>query len=120
MSGEEAAFAAARTAAEGIRLLNHATIHRRLSPSGVYDVLGQLSAMASRLPQTLGQMERDVREQRDEGLLVRDRGLPVAESVAALELAMADALSGVYALHDGLSRAQSAISDMAPAEEEET
>ena len=52
--------ALARTAAEAVRSLNHATLggDGLEQPSGAYQVLGELSLTASRIPQLLGQVGR--------------------------------------------------------------
>lgn len=87
-----------------------------MAPSGTYDVLGQLVAMAGRLSQALDQLESGIRGQYEAGRLHHDRGGPVGESVAALELALADTRCVAEALRDDLSRAQSAIAYVALAE----
>jgi hypothetical protein len=48
----------ARTAAEAVRSLNHATLGGQglEQPSDAYEVLGELTAAASRLPQLLAQV----------------------------------------------------------------
>lgn len=120
MSGEDAAIAAARAAAEGIRSLNHATISRRIPPGHVYRVLGQLTVMADRLPQALDQLESSVRKYGRAGELRRDGGASVAEAVAELEYSLSDARAAAQALCSDLGDAQRAISDAALESEDET
>jgi hypothetical protein len=56
----EAPLALARTAAEAIRALNHATLGGGglAQPADAYQLLGELSLAASRLPQLLTQVGR--------------------------------------------------------------
>jgi hypothetical protein len=53
-------LALARSAAEAVRSLNHATAGRDGlgQPADAYEILGELSLAASRLPQLLGQLSR--------------------------------------------------------------
>src|SRR5260370_8271410 len=60
MSDSPQAVALARSAAEAVRSLNHATLGGDGLdwPAGAYEVLGELSLTASRIPQLLGQVGR--------------------------------------------------------------
>lgn len=98
----------ARTAAEAIRGLNHATRrHRGLGqPSAAYDVLGALSLAASRLGQALAQVTRYLDGALADGRLGHDLGEDPALSVAGAGAFLDDARLSAAALAGDLDAAQ--------------
>lgn len=104
--------ALARTAAEAIRGLNHAT--RRQDglgqPSAAYDVLGALSLAASRLGQALAQVTRYLDAALADGRLGHDLGEDPALSVAGAGAFLDDARLSAAALAGDLGAAQQQIS----------
>src|SRR4051794_18855146 len=80
---EGMAIAAAFTAAESIRTLNHATRGRAGYewPSDVSTVLGELLAMSQRLSQALGQAARWLDAAETAGRVGHDRGADVRTAV---------------------------------------
>lgn len=88
--------AMAQIAAEAIRVLNHATMPSRglSEPATVCAVLGQLAAVAHRLPQLCGQLSGWLRQQHAAGQLAHPaEGLPgaVHDALAGLDRAAQDA-----------------------------
>jgi hypothetical protein len=79
----------AEAAAEGIRWLNHTTIHGGYElPSDVDSVIGQLQTLAERLPQTLTQAHRWLAAEHQRGRI----GLDNETSAYAVETAVIGAL----------------------------
>ena len=78
------AAALARSAAEAIRSLNHATLGQDGlgQPADAYEVLGELSLAASRLPQLLGQVGRWLAAALAAGRLGCDDGTDPAAAVS--------------------------------------
>lgn len=86
-------LALARTAAEAIRSLNHATLggDGLGQPADAYAVLGELSLAASRLPQLLGQVGRWLAAALAAGRLACDDGTDPAGAVSGAWLFLSDA-----------------------------
>lgn len=106
----------AQDAAEAIRTLNHLTMGSGLrSPADVYTVLGALSTLAERLPQTFRQLTVVLERQLQDGVITIDGGTPFTGdpvgAIATLASALVDdATPAATALHAALDRAQRAIS----------
>jgi hypothetical protein len=98
----------ARTAAEAIRGLNHATRHDAGldQPSVAYDVLGALSLAASRTGQALAQVTRYLDRALAGGRLGHDLGEDPARSVDAAAAFLGDARLSAAALAGDLDAAQ--------------
>lgn len=98
----------ARTAAEAIRGLNHATRHQAGlgQPSAAYDVLGALSLAASRLGQALAQITGYLDQALAAGRLGHDTGEDPALSVDAASIFLDDARLSAAALAGDLDTAQ--------------
>ena len=98
----------ARTAAEAIRGLNHAT--RREAglgqPSAAYDVLGALSLAASRLGQALAQITRYLDQALAAGRLGHDLGDDPCFAVETAGVFLDDARLSAAALAGDLDAAQ--------------
>jgi hypothetical protein len=101
----------ADVAAEAVRALNHATqpwADGLTSPVDVYDTLGGLELLASRLPQALAQLQRFLaREQQAERIQVVDGehvGDPAA-AVAATSCQLEQAADAAGSLRETLARA---------------
>lgn len=101
-------LALARSAAEAIRSLNHATLggDGLEQPADAYAVLGELSLAASRLPQLLGQVGRWLATALASGRLGCDDGTDPAGAVSGAWLFISDARGSAAALADNLGRAQ--------------
>lgn len=98
----------ARTAAEAVRGLNHATRHEDglSQPSDAYDVLGALSLAASRLGQALAQVARYLDRALAHGRLGHDLGEDPCLAVEAAGLSLSGARLSAAALAGDLSAAQ--------------
>jgi hypothetical protein len=98
----------ARTAAEAIRGLNHATLHEDGlgQPSVAYDVTGALSLAASRLPQLLTQITRYLDRALAAGRLGHDLGEDPAPDISAAGVFLDDARASAAALAGDLNAAQ--------------
>jgi hypothetical protein len=98
----------ARTAAEAIRSLNHATLggDGLEQPADAYAVLGELSLTASRLPQLLGQVGRWLAAALAAGRLGCDDGTDPACAVSGAAIFISDARGSAAALASNLSQAQ--------------
>jgi hypothetical protein len=97
----------ARTAAEAIRGLNHATSAGAGldQPSAAYDVLGALSLAASRLPQALTQITRYLGQALTAGHLGHDLGEDPTFAAAAAAVFLDDARGSAAALAGDLDAA---------------
>ena len=104
----DAAITLARTAAEAIRGLNHATrCDTGLDqPSAAYDVIGALSQAVSGLPQLTAQITRYLGQALIAGKLGHDRGEDPALSVEGAIIFLHDARSSAGALAGDLNAAQ--------------
>ena len=100
--------ALARTAAEAVRSLNHATLggDGLGQPADAYEVLGELSLTASRLPQLLGQVGRWLAAALAAGRLGCDDGTDPAAAVSGAWLFISDARASAAALARDLEQAQ--------------
>jgi hypothetical protein len=101
-------LALARSAAEAIRSLNHATLggDGLGQPADAYAVLGELSLAASRLPQLLGQVGRWLAAALAGGRLGCDDGTDPAAPVSGAWLFLCDARGSAAALAHDLELAQ--------------
>ena len=108
MSDSPQAVALARSAAEAVRSLNHATLGGTGLgwPADAYEVLGELSLTASRLPQLLGQVSRWLAGALAAGRLGCDDGTDPAGAVSGAWLFISDARSAAAALARDLGQAQ--------------
>jgi hypothetical protein len=102
------ALALARSAAEAIRGLNHATLggDGLGQPADAYEVLGELSLAASGLPQLLGQVGRWLAAALAGGRLGCDDGTDPACAVSGAWLFISDARGSAAALARDLEQAQ--------------
>ncbi len=100
--------ALARTAAEAVRSLNHATLGGQglEQPSDAYEVLGELSTAASRVPQLLGQVGRWLAAALAAGRLGCDDGTDPAAAVSGAWLFISDARASAASLARDLEQAQ--------------
>jgi hypothetical protein len=100
--------ALARTAAEAIRGLNHATRHQAGlgQPAAAYDILGALSLAASRLPQLLTQITGYLDQALAAGRLGHDLGEDPAHAIDAAVIFLDDARGSAAALAGDLDAAQ--------------
>jgi hypothetical protein len=98
----------ARTAAEAIRGLNHATRHDNGlgQPSVAYDVLGALSLAAARTGQALAQITRYLDQALAAGRLGHDLGADPAHAVNGAGVFLDDARLSAAALAGDLDAAQ--------------
>ena len=103
--------ALARTAAEAIRGLNHATRHENGlgQPSAAYDVLGSLSLAASRTGQALAQITRYLDQALAGSRLGHDLGDDPRFAVETAGLFLDDARLSAAALAGDLDAAQQQI-----------
>jgi hypothetical protein len=101
-------LALARSAAEAIRSLNHATLggDGLGQPADAYAVLGELSVAASRLPQLLGQVGTWLAAALAAGRLGCDDGTDPAAAVSGAWLFISGARASAAALAGGLELAQ--------------
>ena len=115
--------ALARTAAEAVRSLNHATLGGNGLdwPADAYEVLGELSLAASRLPQLLGQISRWLAAALAAGRLGCDDGTDPAHAVGGAWLFISDARGSAAALARDLGQAQQQLAAVngGPSQEEE-
>ena len=115
-------LALARSAAEAIRSLNHATLGADglEQPSDAYEVLGELSLTASRLPQLLGQVGRWLAAALAAGRLGCDDGTDPAGPVSGAWLFLSDARGSAAALARDLEQAQQQLAAVngGPSQEE--
>ena len=102
----------ARQAAEAVRSLNHAALGPGglRQPADAYDVLGELSLAASRLPYLLTQVGHWLTATLDAGQLGSDDGTDPAGTVGAARAFLADARGTAAALARDLGRAQQQLS----------
>jgi hypothetical protein len=100
--------ALARSAAEAVRALNHLTLGGGglEQPAGAYEVLGELSLAASRLPQLLGQVGTWLAAALAGGRLGCDDGTDPAGPVSGAWLFLSDARGSSAALARDLELAQ--------------
>lgn len=114
--------ALARTAAEAVRSLNHATLggDGLGQPADAYEVLGELSAAASRIPQLLGQVGRWLAAALAAGRLGCDDGTDPAAAVSGARLFISDARGSSAALARDLEQAQQQLAAVngSPSQEE--
>jgi len=98
----------ARTAAEAIRGLNHATLHENGldQPSVAYDILGALYLAAARLGQALAQISRYLGQALAAGHLGHDLGEDPARPVDTAAIFLDDARASAAALAGDLDAAQ--------------
>jgi hypothetical protein len=103
----DAAITLARTAAEAIRGLNHATRGGAGldQPSAAYDILGALSQATSGLPQLTAQITRYLDRALTGGQLGHDRGEDPALSVGGAIIFLDDARLSADALAGDLNAA---------------
>jgi hypothetical protein len=116
-------LALARSAAEAIRSLNHATLggDGLGQPADAYAVLGELSIAASRLPQLLGQVGTWLAAALAGGRLGCDDGTDPAAAVSGAWLFISDARGSAAALARDLGQAQQQLAAVhgGPSPEEE-
>jgi hypothetical protein len=107
----EQTLALARSAAEAVRGLNHATLggNGLAQPADAYALLGELSLAAARLPQLLAQVGRWLTTALGAGRLGCDDGTDPAAAVSGAWLFIADARAGAAALARSLEHAQQQI-----------
>ncbi|MFI1161975.1 hypothetical protein [Streptomyces sioyaensis] len=107
----------ASAAAEAVRHLNHATLGPGRDgwqyPGDAYSVIGDLVALAQRLPQALDQIAQFVTRLESEGHLRSDRGRDVADEVAAVTAGLRMSTDDAAALADHLDAVHSALSPLA-------
>jgi hypothetical protein len=115
--------ALARTAAETIRSLNHLTLGPGglQQPADVYEVLGDLSLAASRLPQLIGQIGRWLATALAAGVLGCDDRTDPACAVSGAGIFLSDARGSAAALARDLEQAQQQLAAVngRPSQEEE-
>ena len=101
-------LALARTAAEAIRSLNHATLggDGLAQPADAYELIGELSLAAAGLPQLLGQVGRWLAAALAGGRLGCDDGTDPAAAVSGAWLFISDARASAAALARDLGQAQ--------------
>ena len=104
-------LALARTAAEAVRSLNHLTLggNGLGQPADAYEVLGELSLAASRLPQLLGQVGTWLAAALAAGRLGCDDGTDPAAAVSGAWLFISDARGSAAALARDLEQARQQI-----------
>jgi hypothetical protein len=116
-------LALARSAAEAVRSLNHATLggNGLSQPADACEVLGDLSLAAAGLPQLLGQVGRWLASALAAGLPGCDDGTEPAAAVSGAWLFISDARSAATALASDLGNAQQQLAAIhgSPAPEEE-
>jgi len=106
--------ALARAAAGAVRSLNHLTLGARglEQPADAYEVLGELSLAASRLPQLLGQVGRWLAAALAAGRLGCDDGTDPACAVSGAWLFISDARGSAAALAGDLRQAQQQLASV--------
>ena len=107
-------IALARTAAEAIRGLNHATRHEDGigQPSAAYDILGALSLAAARLGQALAQITRYLDRALADGRLGHDLGDDPRFAAETAGLFLDDARLSAAALAGDLDAAQQQLAPL--------
>lgn len=114
---------AARAAAETIRSLNHLTLgpDGLAQPADAYEVLGDLSLAASRIPQLLGQIGRWLATALAAGALGHDDRTDPAIAVSGAWIFLSDARGSAAALARSLEQAQQQLAavNSRPAQEED-
>jgi len=107
----EETLALARSAAEAVRGLNHATLGGSglAQPADAYSLLGELSLAAAGLPQLLAQVGRWLTTALGAGRLGCDDGTDPAAAVSGAWLFISDARAGAGALARALEHAQQQI-----------
>jgi hypothetical protein len=105
---QAAPAALARAAAEAVRALNHLTLGADGlgQPADAYEVLGELSLAAARIPQLLGQLGRWLAAALASGRLGCDDGTDPAAAVSGAWLFLSDARASAAALARDLEQAQ--------------
>jgi hypothetical protein len=100
--------ALARTAAEAVRSLNHLTLGPGglTQPADVYEVLGDLSLAASRIPQLLSQVGRWLATALAAGVLGCDDRTDPACAVSGAWIFLSDARGSAAALARDLDQAR--------------
>jgi hypothetical protein len=100
--------ALARTAAEAVRSLNHLTLGPGglTQPADVYEVLGDLSLAASRIPQLLSQVGRWLATALAAGVLGCDDRADPACAVSGAWIFLSDARGSAAALARDLDQAR--------------
>jgi hypothetical protein len=106
------AAALARQAAEAVRSLNHAALGPGglRQPADVYDVLGELSLAASRMPFLLAQVGRWLAAALDAGQLGSDDGTDPAGTIGTARAFLGAARGSAACLARDLGRAQQELS----------
>ena len=103
-------------AAEAVRALNHLTGTPQADweyPADAYSVIGNLEAMAQRLPQLYGQISRFLQRLADEDHIRSDRGGNGAEEVAAAIDGLTRAAEDATAMAAALDTVHSALGPLA-------
>jgi hypothetical protein len=109
----------ARTAAEAIRSLNHATLTTSYEdggwwwPSDAYDVVGELDRMAAMLGQALDQVATHVERLAQHDHIRSDKGGDGGEDVATALRALKSAQADAARLASHLGGAHGALSSLA-------
>jgi hypothetical protein len=105
-------LALARTAAETVRSLNHATLGGAGlgQPADAYELIGELSLAASGLPQLLAQVGRWLASALASGRLGCDDGTDPVAAVSGAWMFISDARSAASALARDLGNAQQQLS----------
>ncbi len=120
--GPDGTLALARSAAEAVRSLNHATLggDGLAQPADAYSLLGELSLTASGLPQLLGQVGRWLAMALVGGRLSCDDGTDPAAAVSGAWLFISAARGSAAALARDLSHAQQQLATVngSPSQEE--
>jgi hypothetical protein len=107
--------ALAGQAAEAVRALNHATLPGAgglVFPADAYDVTGQLSLLASRLPQALAQLLAFLNTEVQAGRVVIVAGDNAGDPAAVLAAAtgsLDSAVASARRLHQALDAAQNQL-----------
>jgi len=112
MSETPRATALARQASEAVRSLNHAALGPGglRQPADAYDVLGELSLTASRLPYLLTQVGHWLAAALDAGQLGTDDGTDPAGTVSTARAFLGSARGSATALARALGHAQEQLS----------
>jgi hypothetical protein len=107
----EQTLALARSAAEAVRSLNHATLSGNglAQPADAYALLGELALAAGGLPQLLAQVGRWLTTALGAGRLGCDDGTDPAAAVSGAWLFISDARGGAAALARALEHAQQQV-----------
>ncbi|MGY5627489.1 hypothetical protein ACW7N6_38620 [Streptomyces sp. UC1A3] len=109
-------------AAEALRVLNHATLTQSAAgweyPGDAYSTVGNLTILADRLTQALGQVESFVGAHEDAGRLRSDHEPDdlLAQRLLAFHGAMSEAIGLTRVLEQSLSRAHQALRSVGSAE----